>query len=340
MIRILYLRPGKLHNPAHPAREGSPLFREIARLAEFDDVPYDSSLPEERWAELIRGYDVLLTMWQSPAVPESLADDSGRLRYVCHVTGEMRGIVPERIVASPRLTVTNWGDAPAFQVAEGALSLLLSGLKSLPLFVANQRAGGIRAPSELFPGSLYGLPVGIYGMGVIAREFVRLLRPFGARMRAFDPYVRDFPEDVERAASLEELFRGSKAIVIHAGLSPETRHSVDARLLSLLPDHAVVVNTARGGLIDQDAMFAEILSGRLRAALDVLDGDDTLPAGHPVRQCPNLLLTNHSIMTDSWSADPAMLDRKALVCLDNLRRFIAGEPLRFVMTPERYKIST
>ena len=339
MTRILYLRPPKITNPRHPAL-GSPLFREIARLADFDDHPYDPAMDAEALAELIRGYDVLLTMWQTPPIPDSLANNPGRLRYICNVTGEMKRFVSQALIESPFITVTNLGDAPAFNVAEGAMSLLLASLKSLSVHRDSQRAGGQQKPANLFPGSLYQLPVGIYGMGVIGRAFVEMLRPFQPRITAFDPYVQQMPEGVTRADSLEALFRTSKAVVIHAGLSDETHHSVTRELLALLPDHSILVNTARGGIIDQEALLAEIQSGRLRAALDVLEDGDTLPADHPARQYPGLLITSHCISNDEWSFDPLQLDRKALVCLDNLQRFMAGQPLRFVMTPERYRLST
>ena len=338
-MRILYLRPANIQNPRHPGKD-SPLFREIAKLGELTDIPQDPGMSEAELAELIRDYDVLLTMWKSQPVPVELAQNPGRLKYICNITGEMRKWIPQEIVDSPHITVTNWGDAPAFTVAEGAMSLLMACMKSLPMHWHSQTQGNLKAPEGLFPASLYKLPVGIYGMGVIGRAFVKMLEPFQPEILAYDPYVDEMPEGVEKVSSLEGLFSRSKAIVVHAGLSAETHHSVSRELLALLPDHAIVVNTARGGILDQEALLDEVVSGRLRAALDVLEGDDTLAADHPARQCPNLLLTSHAISNDLWSFDPQQLDRKGLNCIDNLKRFAEGKPLRFVMTPERYRIST
>ena len=167
-----------------------------------------------------------------------------------------------------------------------------------------------------------------------------MIRLFQPVLVAYDPYVPQMPEDVEKLDSLDELFQRSKAIVIHAGLSPETWHTVTAERLAMLPDHAILINTARGGIIDQEATLKEVISGRLCVSLNVLETDDRLPADHPARQCSNLLLTSHAICNDEWSFDGSQLDSKDLVCLDNLKRFMAGQPLRFVMTPERYRIST
>lgn len=77
-----------------------------------------------------------------------------------------------------------------------------------------------------------------------------MIRPFRPVLMAYHPYVPQMPEGVEKLDSLDELFQRSKAIVIHAGLSPETWHTVTAERLAMLPDHAILINTARGGIID------------------------------------------------------------------------------------------
>ncbi len=338
-MRILYLRPANITNPRHPGKD-SVLFQELKKLAELDDISYDSSMDEHSLASLIRHYDILLTMWQNPRIPDELADNPGNLRYICNVTGEMKRFISETIICSPYLTVSNWGDAPAFSVAEGSITLLMYALKSLGVHHTSQLTGNTGKPKNLFPGSLYQLPVGIFGMGVIGKQFASLIRPFDPFLMAYDPYVTDFPDFVHPVHTLRDLFSESRAVVLHAALSDETKHIISRELLSLLPDHSIIVNTARGGLIDQDALLAEVMQGRLRAALDVLDPNDALPPEHPARQCDNLIITSHSISHDDWSFDPHQLDRKSKICIDNIRRFIHGEPVQFVMTPERYRRST
>jgi phosphoglycerate dehydrogenase-like enzyme len=110
----------------------------------------------------------------------------------------------------------------------------------------------------------------------------------------------------------------------------------------MLPKYGIVVNTARGAIVDQEALFAELKSGRLRAGLDVLD-PDTLPPDHEARRWENLIWTCHSIGGGLWPTDgapPAELAPHQEICLDNLRRFLRGEPLRFVMDEVRYARST
>jgi len=169
-----------------------------------------------------------------------------------------------------------------------------------------------------------------------------MIRPFGAYLRVFDPYVADLPEGCMRVDSLRELFAASSIIVVHAGQSDETRGTVSKEMLALLPDGGIVINTARGGIIDQDALFAELATGRLRAGLDVLDGPhgDALPPEHPARQLENLLLTAHSVSASRWGGVNTQEKLMQDVCLDNIRRFLRGDALRFIMSKERYLRST
>jgi phosphoglycerate dehydrogenase-like enzyme len=139
-------------------------------------------------------------------------------------------------------------------------------------------------------------------------------------------------------ASLEELFDGAQAIVIHAGLTNETEKSVTAELLSRLPDQGVVVNTARGAIIDQEALFAELKSGRLRAGLDVLSPDE-LPENHEARSWENLIWTCHRFMGGGWPGDDT-LGRRDHNLLGNLHAILDGRPPRFVIDEARYNLMT
>src|SRR2546430_1029237 len=165
----------------------------------------------------------------------------------------MRDFVPVELLQAG-IPLTTGGDYPADGVAEGAMTLLLAVLKGLHHRIEVVRNDGWE-PVEPSGGSLKDMTVGVYGCGVICRRFIKLLRPFGARIVVFDPYLTDVPRECRRVDSLDALFAESQAIVIHASLTPETAGSVTAALLAKLPAGGIVINTARGGLIDQDALF-------------------------------------------------------------------------------------
>ena len=311
----------------------------LREIADLEIVENGAGLGDERVGAMARGCDVLLTAWDSVPIPPALAGGAGRLRYVCNVTGTLRHVVPLEIIDAG-IPVTNWGDAPAREIAEGAMALLLAALKDLRQHV--ERVGqGEWARDGLAGGRLKGAPLGIYGCGAIGRAFVEMLRPFGPVVRVFDPYAGDLPDGCVRVDSLEELFATSRVVVVHAGLTDETRHSVTAKHLALMRDNGVVVNTARGAIIDHDALFAELATGRLRAGLDVTD-PEPLPADHPARSYPNCIITPHCIWAD-WSLLPgeeSAMGRMHHICLQNIERFVNGEPLAFVMDRERYLRST
>ena len=319
---------------------GSPLMREINRLYDCDEIILPENYPEEEYAELIRKYDVLLTMWESPHVPNELATNPGNLRYICNITGEMTKWIDKEIIESPHIKVTNWGNAPAYGIAEGAFSLLMSVMKDIPLHIKNTRENGIIHPENEKQTTLYKRKIGIYGLGGIGKKFLEFLRPFEPVVSAYDPFLKDVPDGVTMVGSLEELFSSSQIVVIHAGLTDETRGSVTQKHLALLPDGGILINTARGQIVDFDALKAELMSGRLRAGLDVVTENNMPDENDPVRYLDNVIFTAHHIGAGNWGVDPDELGMASEICLANLDRFSRGEELEFVMTPERYSLST
>jgi len=337
MLKLLHIA----HGAPHPAVWTAAFREALADIGTLSIVDNGAALDEAGRTALIQGTEVLLLGWGSAPVPRAVAGAPGSLRYLCNITGEMKSWVPPEVVESG-LPITNWGDAPAAAVAEGAMTLLLAVLKDLHQQIQTVRRDGWQTDPARTGGSIEDLNVGIYGCGMIGRMFIDLIRPFRPVLRVFDPYAVSVPNDCERVSNLEDLFSASEAIVIHAGLNPETRHSVTADLLRRLPQHGVIINTARGAIVDQEALFAELASGRLRAGLDVLD-PDSLPAGHPARSWENCILTAHHVSQGGpKDGKPSVLLPRSAhrICLDNLRRHAAGQPLRFVIDPVAYRRQT
>ncbi len=312
--------------------------RRLSGLGELRICPDTAAWTEGEVLDALRHADVVLTGWNSRALPVALAGARGRLRYICHLTGTMRAIIPRELVAAG-IPVTNWGDAPADGVAEAALALLLGCLKVLPAHGATRRAGGWHPPELAQSGTLRGLRIGLYGYGVVGRRFHALLRPFQPVVSVYDPLAAALPDDARPVGSLLALFAGSDAVALHAALTPETRGSVRAEHLAALRDHGILINTARGDLLDQTALFAELERGRLRAGLDVLAKPEMLAADHPARHWTNLILTGHKLWTENWP-DPGRLGPLHVTALDNLARFARGEDLRFRIDERRYDLST
>ncbi|MFI6125228.1 NAD(P)-dependent oxidoreductase [Streptomyces sp. NPDC051064] len=151
------------------------------------------------------------------------------------------------------------------------------------------------AASEAPPRhEIHGSDIGVIGASRTGRAYIRMVRAMGARVRVTDPYLSDADarELGVESVPLETLLTGSPIVAVHAPVTEETHRMLGAEQLALMPDGAGLVNTARAWLVDQDALLAELTTGRLDAALDVFDAEP-LPIGHPFRSLPNVLLTPH-----------------------------------------------
>jgi len=320
--------------------------KELSDVGTISVIEHADELSESEVVAHIRQHQVVLTSWSSLRIPEAILNDPGELKYICHVNGSIRGLITEKFFSSG-LLITNWGDSMPFEVAEGTLTLLLACLKNLRGQIEDKRSGqwsdNFKGPS-LLGGSLRNLRIGLYGYGSIGRHSAELLRPFGAIISVYDPFVQEFPDYITQVDSLDALFSSADAISVHAGVNEITQRSVTAELLSKLPNHGIVVNTARGEIIDQDALFKELENGRLRAGLDVLndpDEGDHLPSGHPARQWPNLILSAHAISINHWphpmSSPDCPLQRFHETALLNLSRFKEGKKLNNQLCQRRFK---
>ncbi len=285
-----------------------------------------------------RGAQVLLTGRASPALPTELIQNMGQLRYLCHMFGTVKHLVTREHLQQG-LLVTNWGDQVA-GVAEGALALLLCQLKQLiPLSRLSQGSPDDRIWT-MFPATLRGRDVGLYGFGPIGQHMERMLRPLGANVAIYDPFAQHLPEGVRRCESLRELFATCQIVSIHCGLNDATRDSVTAELLALLPDGGIVINTARGSIVDESALAADVSAGRLLAGCDVIR-DERNWSGSPLTPLSGAVLTKHSIGGGKGyppgKAPPPKLPDHTLA---NLLAYARGEALEHVITLEQYDLKT
>jgi phosphoglycerate dehydrogenase-like enzyme len=205
-------------------------------------------------------------------------------------------------------------------VAELILSGILASLRRIPEFV---RAQDRQQWDYQRTDELAGKRTLIIGAGDLGEQTAIRLRAFGS-----EPVMvgRSARHGVHAVQELPELLPGADIVVLVVPITEETRHMVDARFLSLMPDGALLVNAARGQVVVTEALLAELQSGRLHAVLDVTD-PEPLPADHPLWRAPNLLLTPHV-----GSAVPSYQRRAYALVRDQLGRYARGEPLANVVT--------
>lgn len=267
----------------------------LGRICDLAPPPVLDDLTTDRATALLADADLLVTGWGCPPLDERVLAAAPRLRAVVHTAGSVRGHVTDACWERG-IEVSSAAAANALPVAEYTLAMiLLTGKRALERARA-YRAARRRVDPLATPRSVgnHRRTVGILSASLIGRRVVDLLRPHDVEVLLHDPYVSDADAaalGVERVG-LAELFTRADTVSVHTPLLPETRGLVGRALIDSMRPDAVLINTARGAVIDQDALTDAVLAGRVRAVLDVTD-PEVLPPDHPLWDCENVLITPH-----------------------------------------------
>lgn len=294
----------------------------VERIAAAVDIDPDVVLDGFAGADLA-DVDLLITGWGCSPITADVLRAAPRLRAVVHTAGTVRNHVTEACWERG-IEVSSAAAANAVPVAEYAVAMILLAGKRVPDMAREFRVARAQLDwSALYPDAgNYGATVGLLGASLIGRRVADLLRPFDLDVLLHDPYVAD---DEVRAlgaepVGLDELFTRSGVVSLHAPLLPSTTGMVDARLLARMRDGATLLNTARGGIVDHPALERELVSGRLRAVLDVTT-PEPLPADSPLWDCDGALLTPH--VAGSKGNE---LRRLADAAASEVQRWATGQP--------------
>jgi D-3-phosphoglycerate dehydrogenase len=184
------------------------------------------------------------------------------------------------------ITVLNTPEAPAQAVAELTLGLMLTLLRQInPIDRAVRNGEWPRTQGRL----LAAQTVGIIGLGYIGRRVARLCQAFEATVIAHDPFATQIPDGVTLML-LQQLLASADIITLHTPYSADTHHMLNAETIAAMKPEAIVINAARGGLVDEDALLAALQSGKISAALDVFEQE---PYHGPLIESGNVILTSH-----------------------------------------------
>ncbi len=272
-----------------------------------------------------------ITGWGSPPFDQSLLLAAPRLELIAHSAGSIRNLVPQAVY-DRRIRVTTAASANAKPVAQLTVALMVTLLKQVPWLAPayargdSEEAARRRAQCR----ELQDMEIGLIAASRVGREVIALLRSYPRlTIKVHDPYLP--PEKAAELGvtlcSLEEACR-CEVVSIHAPNIPQTHHLLNARTLGLLPDHAVLINTSRGALIDEAALVAELNRRPIYVALDVTDPEPPRPDS-PLRAAPNLVLLPHI----AGATRQACFDM-GQVAIEETLRFLHGQPLHYEVTRE------
>jgi phosphoglycerate dehydrogenase-like enzyme len=287
-------------------------------------------------------HDVEIDVW----IPDPYSTRATRawphLRGVKLVLAMMAGTEWIPAVVGPHVTICNALGAHNISTAEWTLAAILASLKYFPLYFDIQKSAKWSRRFEasahyaaitgdtrpIYPPvmqeELTGKTVLLVGYGAIGKEIERMLEPFHVQVLRVARTPRTDPK-VSPVTDLDRLLPEAQVVILIVPSTNETRHLFDAPRLAHMQQGALLVNAARGPVVDTDALVAALQDGKIRAAVDVTD-PEPLPPEHPLWSCPNLLITPHI-----GGSTPQFSPHALATAAAELRRYMRGEPLHNVV---------
>jgi len=322
-VLVAMREPGRSRVLVPPVRDRLDKVAQVLRVQAdrtfLDDPAIRAALAEA---------DVLLTGWGCPKITPDVLDAAPNLRAIVHAAGSVKSFVSP--VAFERgIQVSSAVIANALPVAEFTVAaIVMSGKRAFRLN-AEYKSSRKRPDPTSAPGN-YGTTVGLLGASRIGRMVAERLRDFDLQVLISDPYLSaaDAAALGAELVGLDDLFSRSDVLSVHAPLLPETVGLVDARLLGLLRDGSVLINTARGKIIDAEALERECAAGRIDAVLDVTD-PEPLPPDSKLFDLPNVFITPHSA-----GAVGNEVARLGELAVGEIERLAAGQPLQHAISPD------
>ena len=299
---------------------------DVKRFASVDDLPMRSG---DEWFERVRDADVVL----NPRITFSRYReflDSARMLRMIQTTSIGYDHIDITACTEKAVIVCNVAEVMAESTAQHTLALVLDLSKNVTKSDRAIRSGGW-SPRDRFGIELHGKTLGIIGLGNIGgRVAMKAALAFGMRVLAYDPYVLAARAKLYSAelVDLERLLKESDVVSVHCPLTPETRHLLGPRQLRLLKPTAIIVNAARGKVVDEGALI-EILEnkGILGAGLDVFEKEPLDPS-NPLRRLENVVLTSHIASTTNEA-----FSRTWKAAIENVLRFLRNERPYWIVNP-------
>ena len=287
----------------------------LALLADYDIVYAGKTPTEDEVVALCRRHNPVAIIVRYSKVGAAAMDAAPSLKVISK-HGSGTDTIDKAAAQARGIEVVAAVGANAAAVAEQALALLLACAKSVPQLNERMHAGHWDKATHRSV-ELGGRTIGLVGLGAIGLRFAKMADALGMRVLGFDPFAKNLPDFVQ-AADLETIWRESDAISLHCPLTDDNRDLLDADTLARCKKGVIVVNTARGGLIDEAALLAAVHSGQVRmAGLDSF-AVEPMAAGHPFQHQSGFILSPHigGVTSDAYVNMGLGAARNALAVLN------------------------
>lgn len=285
------------------------VIEELEKLGEVIYNPLNRPYTTEELRDALVDIDVLFAGWSTVDIDNEVISKANRLKVIASATGSVAHIKDE--IYEKGIIVLSGNSVFAESVAEATVCYMMNSLRDNKYFIV--RDGFYWRTDERRPQKgLMDRTVGLVGFGMIAKFVLKMLQPFRVKIKVCSEYAseEELAKHGAEKATLDEIFETCDIVSIHSGLNPNTYHMIDGRLLKKMKDGALLVNTARGSVIDEKALIEELATGRIDAALDVFEEEPPV-ADSPLRKMDNVTIYPHI-------AGPT-LDRYKYVSLELIR---------------------
>ncbi|VAW74534.1 D-3-phosphoglycerate dehydrogenase [hydrothermal vent metagenome] len=337
-IKVLYL-PNKIHTEKVFTQQV------FSRLNHYFDVTQlaielGRDCTSEEVAEAIPGFAALITGWGTPRLTSEVFEQAKSLRIISHSAGTVKRMLLEcayDYVIPQGICVFSANREIACNAAEHTMGLIIMTCRRIfdhALMIRNDQK---KWPDRMLrPNSQYlsGSTVGIVSVSEVGLRVIKLLKPFDTNVLVFDPYLTE--EDATalgvKKVPLLDIFSQSDIVSVHAPLLAETRSMINQSHFAALRDGAVFINTSRGDIVDEQALIAELQTGRISAALDVTI-QEPLPKESPLLSLQNVVVTPHLAGSGFYGYE--QIGDYAVTALED---FFAGKPVRGAVNFEKYDI--
>ena len=298
------------------------------QVPEITQVDYVDGFAAQNLDEMVGDYDVVIGAWISDGIfNRSFFERHPNLKYVATL-GHGFGKIDHEAAKEYGVTFTNtvYGDMTIAQFGMGLLLNICHHVDREAEYYKERLESG----SSMYKGmhvktrqiELYEKTMGIVGLGSIGFWMAKMAAGFGMKVVAYSRHKKQGAEyDFIEQVSLEELLERSDVISINCPLTDETKHMIDAKAIDQMKDGVIIINTARGAIIEEEAMVRALKSGKIYAAgLDVVDGEPLMQKS-PIFDCPNAEITAHI----AWAPEEARF-RTVRIAVENLKNWLAGHP--------------
>jgi len=302
-------------------------------LEQIGNVTYNElarNYTPEEMKQVLEDKDVVITGWGQTKITPEMAGD--KLKLVAHVGGSVGPIVDEKLY-DLGIKVVSGNEIFACSVAEGVMAYILCELRNLNKYSTALKNGVWTPNDEQNTRSLKGKTIGIVSLGRISSYLLEMLKPFHVHVKLYSTH----PNEEKRKqygfeyASLEEIFSTCDIVSVHTAANDETYHMINEGLLKLLKPGSLFINTARGSIVDEDALIRQLETGRFSAILDVYTKEPLSPDSK-LMKLPNITLYPHM-------AGPAT-DLRTFIASEmvkEIKRFAEGKDLIYEITKEIHK---